>query len=216
MRTIRIAFGLGLVCAAFGCTRSQPGGGPDKASQFTINGPATSTSIKRGETNTVALTVNRGSDFKQDVKLKVEAPAGVLVEPSSLVVKSGEKGDVNIKVAVATDATPGEHVIHVTGTPDTGKVTTLDLKLSVPEKAAASRETLTLRGPSTTTNIKQGEAKTIKVSLEPNAKHEAGIEYGDLGLRARKQIAVQVDKHALVARIGCEILAARHDATLSS
>jgi uncharacterized membrane protein len=176
MRTIRITLGLGLVLAVFGCTRSQPGGGPDKPSQFTINGPATSTSVRPGETNTVALQVSRGSDFKQDVKLKIEAPAGVTVEPSATVVKGGEKGDINLKVAVAKDVTPGEHIIHVTGTPDSGKVTTLDLKLSVPEKASSEQTMLTLRGPSTATNIKQGEAKVIKVHLEPNAKHTAGVK----------------------------------------
>src|ERR1051326_5991956 len=42
------------------------------------------------------------------------------------------------------------------------------------------------------------------------AQHEAGVEDGDLGFAARHHLAVEIDEHALVARIGGEILTAGH------
>ena len=164
MRTFKlVSCGL-LIVALAGCTnRSRPGGGSDRAHTFTIDGPAMTASIKQGETQTLHLKLNRGGDFNEEVKLKVDAPPGIDVVLSDSAVKPTEKSDVNLKVAVGNAATPGEHVIHVTGTPDKGAVTTLDLKVKVTEATGKDANTkLTLKGPLTTTTMKQGERKSSK------------------------------------------------------
>ena len=161
---------LGLVA----CTKSEPGGGPDRASKFTIEGPVMATSIPQGATENVALKINRGKEFAQTVKVKADAPSGIEVAVHESPVKASEKGDVNLKVAVAKNASPGEHVIHVTGTPDTGAATSLDIKVKVTERSDSVA--LKLNGPSAATTIKQGESQTIKVNLEPYEKFTGDVK----------------------------------------
>jgi uncharacterized membrane protein len=153
------------------CTKSEPGGGTDRAHKFTIEGPMMAASINQGETQTVALKLNRGKEFSQPIKLKADAPKGLDVTVGESVVKPTESGDVNLKVVVAKDASPGEHVIHVTGTPDSGTATSLDVKVKVAERKESVA--LTLSGPVLATTIKQGETQTIKLTLEPHDKYLA-------------------------------------------
>jgi uncharacterized membrane protein len=163
-----------LVATAPGCmNKSKPGGGPARASSFTIDGPAMTPSIKQGDAQTVSLKVNRGADFHQAVKLKADAPTGIDVSLSDTALKPADKNDVNLKVAVGNNAAPGEHIIHVVGTPDQGTPTTLDLKVKVTEKADNAK--LALKGPATTT-VKQGETKTVKVHLDPNSKYLVPVQ----------------------------------------
>jgi uncharacterized membrane protein len=178
MRTIGFFLSAFLIVGAAGCTkRSEPGGpGTAKATHFTLSGPSTSTSIKQGETQTETLKIERGKDFKQDVALKAEAPAGVDAELSSTSNKASEKGDVNIKITATDKAAVGEHIIHVIGTPDTGTPTKLDVKIKILARAenAAEKTTLSLHGPLLATTIKQGETKTIPLNLKQSGGKYAG------------------------------------------
>jgi uncharacterized membrane protein len=186
-----------LILALFGlsaCSKSERGGGPDRASSFTIDGPLMSTSIKQGESDTVRLKIDRGKDFKETVKLKTEAPTGIQATVSESAVKANEKGDVNLRLAVAKDVKPGEHVIRVTGTPETGKGTTLDVKVKVTENAADSK--LNLKAPGGVTTIKQGETQTIKISLEPSDKYLADVP---LTVKAPKGLTTELTPSTLRA-----------------
>lgn len=174
MTKIKLLFCVFTIVGLAGCTsQSRPGGGAQKSTAFTIDGPATTTSIKQGEAQTVSLKINRGSEFKEAVQLKADAPKGIEVVLSDSAVKASDKSDVNIKVAVGNSAEPGEHIIQVTGTPDKGAATTLDLKVRVTERADAMK--LEFKNQDTVT-IKQGETRTVKIMMDPEPKYTMPIK----------------------------------------
>jgi uncharacterized membrane protein len=175
MRAITV-LSLALLVISTGCTqKSNPGGGNTRAATFTIEGPAVTPSIKQGDTQTLNVKINRGTDFREPVKLKVDPPKDIDVVLSESTVKPTDNSDLNVKVAVGNNATPGEHIIHVTGTPDKGNATTLDLKVKVTERTASagspSTTKLSLKGPTTETTIKQGESKTVRISIDNEPKY---------------------------------------------
>jgi hypothetical protein len=177
MNFIRLGFGLLLVVGMLGCTtRSEPGGGADKANTFTLSGPDLPTSIKKGETQTVAFKVERGKEFKSPVALKTEPPAGVVAELSTTTNQPSEKGDVNIKITPGDNAQAGEHIIQVVGTPSEGAPTKLAVRIKVLDRADSPKETgnLSLSGPLLTTTVKQGETKTIEIKLKHTGKKYDG------------------------------------------
>jgi len=104
------------------------------ASTFRIKGPILAPSIKQGDRQTVSFTLERGSDFKQAVKLDVMAPKGLKAELSSKSVGTGDKAEFTISVEADADAPLGDQMIKVTGTPETGTATTLDVKVKVDTK----------------------------------------------------------------------------------
>jgi uncharacterized membrane protein len=114
-----------------GCNKSPEGGTPGTSSSFTISAPTMSTTIKQDNTESVKLTLNRGSDFKKSVKLTATAPDKIKAEFSKDSVTSSDAGDVMLKIIVAKDAPIGDQTIHVTGTPDGGSPTSVEVKLHV-------------------------------------------------------------------------------------
>jgi len=82
--------------------------------------PSTDVDITQGEGDDVTLSIDRGSDFKQKVDLKFEAPAGVTVTPEPASILSTDN-DIKIRVAAAADAKPGKAGLKVTAIPETGK-----------------------------------------------------------------------------------------------
>src|SRR5262245_29070811 len=148
MRTLTTSLvALGLA-ALVGCNTSPPGGSggsrgtggsagsTSHSAMFDIHAPALSTTLKQGETEEVKLTVKRGRDFKDDVTLKIEAPKGLKVDPSSVMVKSSDKEEVAVKVTAEKDATVGDHTVKVTGTPGSGSATSVEFKVKVEASAA--------------------------------------------------------------------------------
>ncbi len=98
---------------------------------FTVSLPLLSTSLKQGETKTLAITIKRDKTFDQDVALLFgEMPTGVTFEPESPVVKAGET-ETQVTLMAAADAALGDFTVKVTGHPAKGADTTNDLKLSV-------------------------------------------------------------------------------------
>jgi len=148
MRNLLAAFvaaGLALIPAA--CNKSPEGGnttgsggnrsGADAKGKFTIiekgslaGGPAM-TSLKKGETKMIELTVSADKEFKGKVSLKAEAPNGLKakLEPSSVDLTPGS--DIKVQLAVTHDgaAAADSNLVKVTGTPDHGNATTLDVKV---------------------------------------------------------------------------------------
>ena len=115
-----------------GCQQSSEGGTPGTKANFKIEGPVTGETIKQGEQDTIDLSINRGSDFKKDVKLAADAPAKIKAELNKTMVKASEDTKFNMTVTVDKDAPIGDHVIKVTGTPEGGgSPTHLDVKIKV-------------------------------------------------------------------------------------
>jgi len=132
MRTT-LAVALIVVAALVGCQKSEPGGraGTDT---FRLSVPALSTTVAQGETQVVRVAVERAEGFKQGVKLEVKAPTGLAVDPDSITVAPGDKGDVQLKITAAKDAPLGEQKIQVKGTPDKGDPTQTEFKVTVSAK----------------------------------------------------------------------------------
>jgi uncharacterized membrane protein len=115
-----------------GCMQSSEGGTPGTKANFKIEGPLTSETIKQGNQDTIKLSLNRGSDFKKDVKISVDAPAKIKADLSKSMVKASEETDFTMTIAVDKEAPIGDHVVKVTGTPEGGGAAThLDVKVKV-------------------------------------------------------------------------------------
>jgi uncharacterized membrane protein len=135
------------MAALVGCNKSEPGGvtkpshttttgGSGKAStsqSFKISAPTGASNIKQGATETFKVTLDRGSDFKDDVMLTVTAPADakLKVEPMTKTVKASEDKTVSVTVTADKDAPLGKHRIHVEGKPTTGESTSVDFDVEV-------------------------------------------------------------------------------------
>jgi uncharacterized membrane protein len=101
---------------------------PDNAFELKLPG---STGINQGETKTVTVSISRGKNFDQDVKLDFSgAPTGVKVTSANSSLKASEKS-VDVTIAAAADASLGEHTIKVTGTPGTGSGTSGEFKINI-------------------------------------------------------------------------------------
>ena len=115
-----------------GCQQSSEGGTPGTKANFKIEGPVTGETVKQGEQDTIKLSLNRGSDFKKDVKLKAETPDKIKAELNKPMVKASEETDFTMTVTVDKDAPIGDHIVKVTGTPEGGgSPTHLDVKIKV-------------------------------------------------------------------------------------
>ena len=129
--------------ALVGCNQSPPGGSPRSAggqssTSFKLKAPELATTVKQGDTQEIKLTVDRGKDFKEDVKLKItvaEDAIGITVDPADPVVKAGDKENLTLKVHAAKDAAIGDHILRITGVPETGLATPVDVKVTVKEGA---------------------------------------------------------------------------------
>ena len=139
--------------ALVGCDRESPSGGPgakqtttttsnDKTTTtttqnrnetFKVEVPAGGTNVTQGKRQEVTVSLDRGSDFTQAVKLSFETPAGLKVIPASATIKSGEN-KTNVFVEVAEDATVGRHSIAVTGSPESGKSASVKMDIDVKKK----------------------------------------------------------------------------------
>jgi uncharacterized membrane protein len=121
-----------LIVLQAGCNKSPEGGNPGSANSFKISAPTTSTTIKQDNKETVKLSIDRGSDFKKDVKLTVKAPDKIKAELSKETIKAGDTTDFTVTVSPDKDAPLGDHKVTVTGTPDGGgAATSVDFTVKV-------------------------------------------------------------------------------------
>jgi hypothetical protein len=103
------------------------GGGQDT---FRLSGPLLATAIKQGERKEITVSASRGSDFKQDIQLKITAPNGLKVTPANPVIKAGDK-EAKLEVEVAKDAPIGDQTISINGVPAEGAATATPLEVKV-------------------------------------------------------------------------------------
>lgn len=131
--------------ALVGCDSKSPPGGPGAArtndnsvrvstpdNSFQLSVPMLETTVKQGEKKTVTISISRGTNFDQDVKMDFsEPPKGVKVTPADSTLKAGSK-DMQVTIDAAPDAALGEHTITVTGTPaKEGAKTSATFKIQV-------------------------------------------------------------------------------------
>jgi uncharacterized membrane protein len=102
----------------------------DKNNTFTLEVPKMTTSVDRGKKEDVTISISRGSEFKESVKLQFHAPKGVTVTPAEPVIQAGQD-KVTITIQAAGDAPAGKANIDVTAVPQTGKSVSLQMPLQV-------------------------------------------------------------------------------------
>lgn len=179
-----------LVCTlvlvvAGGCSRSSDrGGGTERRDSFTLKASSMPTTIEAGEERTVSLQIDRGRDFQQSIKLVIEAPTGIAPDLDRKELRPTDSGEVPVRITVARNTPAGTHTIHVTATPDNGKATSLDIPVNVKGAAADNsanakgdgERAFMLKGPNSVTNIKRGEAQTVKINVERRKNFDAMIK----------------------------------------
>jgi uncharacterized membrane protein len=118
-----------------GCNKTPEGGTPGGPASFKLSLPTDLSKLKpitQGTSEMYEGSVDRGAEFKKDVKIKVEGPDKLKVKVSPEVIKATDGSTkFNITVETTKDTPVGEHTIKVTGTPDGGSATTGDFKVKV-------------------------------------------------------------------------------------
>jgi hypothetical protein len=135
MRSAILSLAL-LIPVLAGCNKSPEGGVAGTSNSFTLTGPTVPTSIKQNNKESVKFTLNRGSDFKQDVKLSVSSVDKLKLELNKDVIKASDASPAEFTVTVspATDAPVADHKVIVTGTPANGGTpTSVEIVVKVSE-----------------------------------------------------------------------------------
>ncbi len=112
------------LAAISGCQSSSPrGGSMSKDEGFKLAVPTFDTDIKQGEVRAVTVSLQRGAYFKQGVKLQVQTPEGISVDPTDVLVKASESPEVQLRIATTKDTALGAYRVSVNATPKTGRPT---------------------------------------------------------------------------------------------
>jgi hypothetical protein len=109
---------------------------PGGKETFKLHGPELATHVEQGTAKTFKVSISRDSNFKDDVTLKAASPdpkLHVTIEPN--ILKGSEKKDAEVTVTADGDAKLGKETVHVTGTPQSGNPTTVDVTVDVTAKA---------------------------------------------------------------------------------
>jgi len=159
MRKLYIGLLIGAI-ALVGCTRESPKGGApgdkkvsttttrdgvtttttttkeqteDRDHQFSVKVPSGATNVTQGKQKEVTISLNRGSSFKEPVKVKIDAPAGIKAVPAETTIPADDN-KAKVTLEAADDATVGRHTVTVTGIPETGNSTSVDMDVEVKKK----------------------------------------------------------------------------------
>jgi hypothetical protein len=158
MRKLHVGLLVG-VLALMGCNRESPPGGPgakttpgaakpvpDDSSKtpppqaqnrdetFKVKVPSGGTNVTQGKREEVTISLSRGDNFNDTVHLKFSAPAGLKVVPADVSIKRGET-KTNVMVEAAEDAPVGRQTITVTGSPESGKSTSVNMDIDIKKKS---------------------------------------------------------------------------------
>ena len=99
---------------------------------FTLSVP-TGTDVERGNRQPVEISIDRGDEFDQAVKLQFQSPAGFRVLPDEVKIQAGEES-ANVLIEAAPDAPIGERTVTVTGIPETGAAVAVGMPVEVQER----------------------------------------------------------------------------------
>lgn len=127
----RAALLMAVALSPIACNKSSEGGAPGTKNTFKISAPSGTVDLTQGEKKVEKVSLDRGTDFKQGVKLSANAPDKLKVDFEKSSIAASDPKDVNMTIEAAKDAQVGEHTITVTATPDTGAPTTVDVKVKV-------------------------------------------------------------------------------------
>ena len=101
---------------------------------FNLSMPLMSTTLHQGEPKEVAVGINRGKNFDEDVTLKfADGPKGVTIGSANPVIKHGDS-EAKLTFKVADDASLGDFTVKVTGHPTKGVDASNDFKITVAKK----------------------------------------------------------------------------------
>jgi uncharacterized membrane protein len=118
--------------ATLGCGNKSPeGGSPGTDNSFKIAGAETRPSIKQGDTESIKVSVERGRDFHNSVRLEAKAPDKIQASVDRNLIKDGESPEVHVKIHPQDDAPPGDYKVLVTASSDHGTPTNLELNVKV-------------------------------------------------------------------------------------
>jgi uncharacterized membrane protein len=218
-KVITIMVVLTLVLTTVSCgTDSPKGGSVAKGEGFKIDVPTFDLKVKQGETQSITIKLQRGTSFKEDVKLEIEAADGISVDPSKITVKASDSPEVQLTITAPKDAAFGRYIVSVTGTPETGESTSVDFKVKVVAPDAGYTMTSgsdkggsTLKGkgfeiavPTFETKIKQGDAQSVIISLKrgESFKQDVNLQIEAKGISVNPtKVVVKVDDESDVQLI---------------
>jgi uncharacterized membrane protein len=132
MKTV-VAFAMTLALVSLcGCRSSSPqGGAVEKNHGFKIMARRFTLDLDQGDVKTIRLSLKRGDYFKQDVRLRINVPEHLTIDPNNILVKASDEPDVELKITAATDAALGKYRIAIKATPETGEPAAAELVLKV-------------------------------------------------------------------------------------
>ena len=120
------------LAAMYGCqTSSLRGGGMTEDVGFKIVVPTGDTDVKQGDVRNVTISLQRGENFKQGVKLEIQVSEGISVFPTEVPVKASEIADIQLRIATTRDTALGAYLVSVKGTPKTGEPTSIAFTVKV-------------------------------------------------------------------------------------
>ena len=102
----------------------------DKANTFTLHAPKMETTLDTGKKRDVDISISRGSEFKQSVKLEFKAPSGVMVTPTMATIPAGQD-KVTVSLEATKEAPAGKNQVQVMAVPETGKSVSLEMPVEV-------------------------------------------------------------------------------------
>jgi uncharacterized membrane protein len=97
------------------------------------------TAVKHGEGDkTVEITIDKGKDFKEGITFKAtvdpDKSPGLKVKVDPQSWKPSDPTTVKVMISTDEKTPAGDYTVRVTGKPDKGEETYVDLKVHVPEK----------------------------------------------------------------------------------
>jgi hypothetical protein len=117
-----------------GCGESV-GSGPAPANDsFKLVGGGMPAFIKPGDSESVKIRIQRGSDFHLPVRLQTQASDVITANLDRNLVKDGESPDVNVRLRPNENTAPGDHKVKVIATADNDATVTLELSVRVVAK----------------------------------------------------------------------------------
>jgi hypothetical protein len=102
----------------------------DKANTFTLEVPRMSTTLDSGKKREVEISISRGTEFNQSVKLEFKAPSGVTVTPAMATIPAGQN-KVTVTIEASKEAAAGKSQLEVMAVPETGKSVSLEMPVEV-------------------------------------------------------------------------------------
>lgn len=146
MKSLFASLSLVVFLAMTGCslgTRGGPGATNPNAAKplygqsddtFNLSVPVLATAVKQGETKATAISIKRGTNFDEDVKLTFSSlPRGVTFDPASPVIKRGDT-EGRVTVTAADDASLGDFTVRVTGHPTQGADASNEFDITVAKR----------------------------------------------------------------------------------